>query len=114
MPRYRNHDAYDPSVRPHFNTTGECWDVIVYCEECDRGVESIAGERKGFCDCNRYERWICLKCSDKEAREFAAYRDFCLKKYWEDDEDLRDTGMVLPDHQHDIAVSSSLGSMKIC
>lgn len=109
VPRYRNYDGYDPSRRPHLNDTYQSDNVIVYCEQCDPAVEESTDH--SLCDCDRYERWICLKCADEEEEEERAYQDYCRKmtKEKHDDgwynEDLSKTGMELVDHQSERYVS---------
>lgn len=97
VPRYRNHDAYDPSRRPHHNTTFQCWNVIVYCEACDPAVDKKTGG--SFCDCDRYARWICLRCNTKEGDEESWYYRHCNALIQSDDPNMWESGMVLPDHQ---------------
>ena len=105
IPRVRDHDGYDPSRRPHFNDRYQCEDVIVYCEHCDPAVEEKTDH--DFCNCDRYERWICLKCVDQEDEEDSKYHKHCREqtnlapRFNEEGEDLFDSGMVHPDHQNE-------------
>ena len=109
VPRYRNHDAYDPSPRPHHNTTYQCVNVVVYCGECDPAVEERT--QGSFCHCDRYARWICLKCNTKEVEEEGWYQRHCMALMGKDNPSLWDSGMVLPDHQSERIVRHPLNRL---
>ena len=83
--------------------------MIVYCERCDPVVEEKTDHE--FCNCDRYERWICLKCVDEEAEEDSEYFKHCNEQTMlalrrNEGEDLLDTGVVLPDHQNERIVGA--------
>lgn len=72
VPRVYGRDRQDPSRRPHLDWSGEAVNLIVYCAECDPAVEERTEGR--YCNCDRYTRWICLRCHNKEDEESSWYQ----------------------------------------
>ena len=102
VPRWRNHDAYDPSRRPHHNTTYQCVNVVAYCAKCEEEVEKEKTIGIGeWCDCDRYERWVCLRCVEIESAEEEWYHSHCDELTYRLDPEHcgSGSGLVLPDHQ---------------
>ncbi|KAF2426248.1 hypothetical protein EJ08DRAFT_593740, partial [Tothia fuscella] len=61
--------------RPHLNADWQSENVMAFCTECDVAVEE---ELRGqflheLCDCDIYERWICLKCAREEEKSSPDY-----------------------------------------
>ncbi|KAL9131995.1 MAG: hypothetical protein Q9217_000205 [Psora testacea] len=103
VPRVRTGDAYNPSRRPHYNTTYQNDNMICYCDDCDEPFEAQTEGK--FCDCDRYTRWICLRCRVNEQKELVSYMKHHTQFYGGGDEDEAYSGMILSDHQHQRMVS---------
>lgn len=81
VPRRRKRcRGWAPSRRPHFEWrnlkgTYPSRNVMTYCAQCDPAINERT--RGQLCDCDRYTRWICMKCAEHEATEESWYRDHC-------------------------------------
>lgn len=61
--------------RPHLQIQGGYENVMALCPPCDDAMEQRLQCQflNARCDCDRYSRWICRKCTDAEARDGAGY-----------------------------------------
>ena len=99
VPRYKDPNGRDPpSRRPHYgNIIGVCDNVIAYCGACDPEIE--AAKQGAFCDCDRYVRWICVRCHSIEIHEDHCYYFWCNDIRTREDPALLDSGIVLADSE---------------
>ncbi|CZR69082.1 uncharacterized protein PAC_18983 [Phialocephala subalpina] len=88
--------------RPHNEPTASSYNVICYCTACDESVEAdLPLSLSEYCDCDRYTRWICLKCKGREEKISGLYYQKRTKGFWADP-DLEE-GMCLHNHQSRLA-----------
>ncbi|KAI1452643.1 hypothetical protein F4805DRAFT_23021 [Annulohypoxylon moriforme] len=64
LPPYRSY----PERRPHLSSSGDVLNIMCLCDTCDAALEEqLRGKfLNELCDCDRYRRWICPRCSDEE------------------------------------------------
>ena len=97
--------TYFPYPRPHQNAPWQAENVMYLCPPCDEKAHSkiLEGFSRDECDCNLYERWICVDCVDKERSFTSDY--FKKHTVWEHyPENEEDETKMIQDHQFNRSV----------
>lgn len=96
---------FSQNRRPHLNFIGEVDDIYCLCPICDASTEKeVAGKfLNELCDCDRYTRWICLKCKKEEDNFTKDYFDKHTVMEWDWDPEWfsRDDARALRDVPYD-------------
>ncbi|KAI6092124.1 hypothetical protein F4821DRAFT_224952 [Hypoxylon rubiginosum] len=69
--------------RPHLNWNGLSENVFCLCAPCDTKLEVQLRGRflNELCDCDRYRRWICLKCvREEETWAWDYYNQYTIRE----------------------------------
>ncbi|KAI2620594.1 hypothetical protein GGR54DRAFT_601612 [Hypoxylon sp. NC1633] len=96
-----------PNRRPHLNGPWQNENLMCLCDACDtRLEEQLQGKfLNELCDCDRYRRWICLKCVREETRWTQEYyKRHTVREVDDYDhyEKYYDSTKVMQDHQFEI------------
>lgn len=60
--------VFSQNRRPHLNSIWQIDNIYCLCPTCDASTEKELADKflNELCDCDRYTRWICLKCKKEE------------------------------------------------
>ncbi|KAH7174806.1 uncharacterized protein B0J16DRAFT_349210 [Fusarium flagelliforme] len=111
-----------PNRRPHIMGSLQYSNIMCLCDTCDEEMENqvkgkFLNER---CDCDRYTRWICVKCEGEEREETREYVEERTEMEWEwmqygvDYGDDSEPSKTLNDHAFIRAVGTSAPSRQKC